>query len=254
MVSRPSAEEILSVLGILEANPFEDCEDAWLKSLGLLRLNLTYVPAIQKVLGQGHWRKAPSALAYIRKAAVREASRMGLLDLTGRDPKRELIVSDFHLMDEEDKPVPHDEAIDRLRYDSSDQYRHDYPEFSPVWGVSDSLLAESGVLEIDWDQVAELAGLDAGEKLVIQVRLDGLGREQAFQSCHTEEDRRMLQAAWKRFERHQDALKATLESGEPHRARRIYRNNPEPPMKMVVVRTRKGPKISFRKLVPLVPK
>jgi hypothetical protein len=256
MVSAPQEQEALQVFETLEAKPFEACEAAWRTSLRWLRLSLTYVPAIEKVLSQGRWREAPNPVAYIRKAATREAFKMGILGLTGltgRDSSHELVVSDLTLNDRNGKTVPHDEAIDMFNYDPSGEYRNNDSEISPVWGVSDSLIAESGSREIDWDQVAKLAGLDQGEKLVIEVRLLGLGREQALQLCHTEEDRRTLQAAWKRFERHQGALKATLLSGEPHRARRIPKPNPEVPIELVLVQTRSGTKISFQKLVPQVP-
>jgi hypothetical protein len=256
MVSDGSVDEILRAFDVLNEEPFEACEQEWLKCLQGLRLSVTYVPAVEEVLDQGRWRNAPNPLAYVRKAAVRQAVRMRLFDFTQRDPKRELVISDVNVRDVNGSLVPHDVAIDVLNHEFEEKhgnYDQRY-ECSPVLGVSDSLYADSGPREIDWDQVAELAGLDEGEKLVIEVRLLGLGREQALELCLTKKDHLLLQAAWKRFERHQGALKATLESGEPHRARRILRSNSEPPMDLVLVRTRQVTNISFRNLVPLVPK
>jgi hypothetical protein len=60
---------------------------------------------------------------------------------------------------------------------------------------------------IDWDRTAELAGLDAGERIVLDLQLMGLGRERALSLCYTDDDRKLLQAAWKRFVRHKEALR-----------------------------------------------
>jgi hypothetical protein len=253
MASAPLQEDALKVFGLLQTEPFESCEAAWRAGLAWLRLSLTYVPAIKRVLDQGRWRAAANSVAYVRKAATREAIRMRLFDLTGRDPKKELVVSDVALTRSNGKAVPHDEAIDILAYDPSNVYRHNDYDISPVWEVDDSLLTESGSLDIDWDHVVEVAGLDEGQKMVIAVRLLGLGREQALGACRTAEDRRMLQSAWKRFERHQGTLQATLRSGKPYRARRISRKNPEPPMELVLIQTRLRTQISFKKLVPQKP-
>jgi hypothetical protein len=60
-----------------------------------------------------------------------------------------------------------------------------------------------------------------------------------------------LQAAWKRFIRHREALKATLLSGRSHQSRRIKRKDDKEELEMVFVEMPDGSlRISFEKLVP----
>jgi hypothetical protein len=93
--------------------------------------------------------------------------------------------------------------------------------------------------------------LDVGERAVLEIQLMGLGREQALSLCHTDDDRRYLQAAWKRFIRHKEALKQTLLSGIPHRSRRIKKTPTEKLPEMVLIELDCGGlRISFRELVP----
>ena len=69
-------------------------------------------------------------------------------------------------------------------------------------------------LEVKWDHVADMAQMDAGERIVLKLRLSGLERDVALAACYTEEDRKILQAAWKRFDRHKDLFKQVLMSGK----------------------------------------
>ena len=99
------------------------------------------------------------------------------------------------------------------------------------------------------DHVADLAGLDAGERLVLDLRIIGFRREDAFAACLTEADRRLLQAAWKRFTRHKEAVRKALQSGRKHSARRIPGAVPD--LELMFMETPDNRlKIFFQKLVP----
>jgi hypothetical protein len=69
-------------------------------------------------------------------------------------------------------------------------------------------------LEVKWDRVADMAQMDSGERIVLQLRLKGLERDLALAACYTDEDRKILQAAWKRFDRHKELFKEVLMSGK----------------------------------------
>lgn len=83
-----------------------------------------------------------------------------------------------------------------------------------------AVLLETGD-EVDWERVAELARLDRGEQLVLEMRRMGFTRRMALEACLRPLDRRIIRAAWRRLERHRRTLEQVLKSGQPHRARRI---------------------------------
>jgi hypothetical protein len=102
--------------------------------------------------------------------------------------------------------------------------------------------------------------MDSGERIVLQLRLRGLERDVALSACYTDEDRKLLQAAWKRFDRHKDLFKQVLMSGKSlanKRPNRVPATNPPndtpgatPQMEMVLIQLPQGGmKISFRKCV-----
>jgi hypothetical protein len=167
-----------------------------------------------------------------------------------------VLAADLHYTDTNGNPVPHDEKLDLALADYEKRFGSYYDDgtydYSPRDRVSASLLKDSD--QLDWERTAELAGLDAGERVVLDIQLGGLGREQAFSLCYTDEDRRFLQAAWKRFMRHGQALKKTLLSGASHQSRRIKRPTPEKELELVFVELANGSlRISFRELVPEEP-
>jgi hypothetical protein len=180
---------------------------------------------------------------------------MELVDVPWRD-RRMVLATDLNYVDADGNSVPHDEKLDLALTNYEERfgsyYDDGYDDYSPIDRVSDDLLSESDGL--DWDRAASLAGLDAGERMVLEIELAGIGREQAFSLCYTDEDRRLLQAAWKRFVRHRCALRQTLLSGSSHQSRRIKRPNPERELELVFVELADGSlRISFRKLVPETP-
>jgi predicted DNA-binding WGR domain protein len=132
--------------------------------------------------------------------------------------------------------------------DYEDKFGSDQELHSLEDHVADALLDEN--LVVDWERVGGLTDLDAGERTVMDLRMIGFGREAALAACATEDDKRFLQAAWKRFDRHKGAISAALKSGESQRARRLQRESEED-LELIFIETPEGKlKISFRKLVP----
>jgi hypothetical protein len=113
--------------------------------------------------------------------------------------------------------------------------------------LADSVLDEN--LDVDWDRVGQLAGMDAGERIVLELQRIGFARESALAACFSEDDRKVLQAAWKRFDRHKASLKAVLSTGKAGPVRRSQRAGPdEEKLELIFVEIPgKGMKISFKR-------
>ncbi|HET9836941.1 MAG TPA: hypothetical protein VFR84_01820 [Candidatus Angelobacter sp.] len=238
----------LELLSRIAAQPFEACEAEWKEVLGGLRLGLIYVPAIQTVLKEGRWKEAPNPAAYVRKAARRAAVRLGLVD---RRPQRdrEVLACELKYEDEQGQALGHDDRLGTALHRHKEKYGRVY--------AGDAHWAENRVHmgvyteepEIDWERVGDLAGLDAAERLVMELQLAGFGRDTALGACLTDRDRRYLQAAWKRYERDRQRLSRALQTGKPRRARKTQTQWPE--LELIFVVTDEGElKISFKKVVP----
>ncbi|MBZ5508365.1 MAG: hypothetical protein LAO78_23130 [Acidobacteriia bacterium] len=239
----------IELLNAVADQPYEAREAEWKELLRSLRLGLSYVPAIQAVVQQGRWKIQPNPMAYIRNGAVRCAVRMGIVDIRPNQ-HREILASDLHYSDPEGEPLEHDEKLGLAlhQYEETHGADADGNLYSLEDEVPDALMDES--LDVDWDRVANLAEMDAGERMVLDLRLIGFGREGALAACSTDDERKWLQAAWKRFDRHKDALKAVLQSGESHPTRRV-KGEIQPQIELIFLETPDGGlKISFRKVVP----
>lgn len=247
-------KKITILLDTISAETYEARENEWCEALALLRLKIVYIPAIQTVLKQGRWRNQSNPIAYIRKASLWCAIRMELID-TPWPSEKIVLAADLPYADKDGNPVAHDERLDWALVDYEERFGAYYDDesydSSPCDRVSSILFDDAE--KLDWNRAAELAGLDAGERIVLEIQLMGVGREQALSLCYTDQARRFLQAAWKRFVRHQDALKETLLSGTAHQSRRIKRSAPKTPLELVFVELTDGSlKIYFRELVPEV--
>lgn len=235
----------IELLKKISSRPFEECEGEWRQLLNVLRLSLSFVLPIQKVLEQGRWKDQPNPMAYIKKAGVRVAVRMGLVEVRRRS-RREVLACELDDRNLDGEQLAHDDKLGVALNDFQEAYGP--REFYSC--ITDELPQElvSGD-EVDWEWVAELAGLDTGERLVMELRLLGLAREEAFEACLKEDDRLYLQAAWKRFDRRKGLLKEALETAAARKPRRIKRMQPD--MELIFVEMPEGNlKISFRKLVP----
>lgn len=63
------------------------------------------------------------------------------------------------------------------------------------------LMQEETIEVPDWTRIAERAGLDKGEEYVLQLRVDGYGRDRAMAMQRTAKGKRSVQAAWRRLSR-----------------------------------------------------
>jgi hypothetical protein len=237
----------LELLSAVASQPFEACEAEWKKVLGSLRLGILYVPAIQSVLKEGRWMSAPNPIAYVRKSAVRTAVRMGIVYIRPNQT-REVLACDLRFADEDGRELDHDEKLGTALYDYEDKYGRDYGfEHAAEGQLPEGIFNDE--LDIDWERAGELAGLDGGERLVLELQWIGFSRYAALRACLTDEDRRYLEAAWKRFERDRERLSEVLKSGKKGRGKRRHAEVPE--RELILMETGEGElKISFRRSVP----
>lgn len=237
----------LELLSAVASQPFESCEAEWKEVLRALRLGILYVPAIQSVLKEGRWKSAPNPIAYVRKSAVRTAVRMGIVDIRPNQD-REVLACDLRFEDEEGRELDHDDKLGMALHDYEDKFGRDYAgSLSAEGRLPEIFLGED--LDIDWERAGELAGLDAGERLVLDLQLIGFGRDAALRACVTDEDCRYLQAAWKRFERNKARLREVLQNGKKGRAKHAHAEVAE--LELIFVETDEGElKISFQRGVP----
>jgi hypothetical protein len=214
----------LDLLTALSTQPFSACEAQWKDLLRGLFLPISFVPAIQAVLEKGRWKSQPDPLAYVRKSSLRCAVRLGILDVR-RNYRREVLASDLnfaglHLKDTDGKSLGHDDRLGAALHRHDEQFRTGlgaergsiYDEDDIINRLPGRILDQN--LEVKWDQIADMAQMDSGERIVLQLRLRGLERDVALAACYTDKDRKLLQAAWKRFDRHKNLFKQVLMSGK----------------------------------------
>jgi hypothetical protein len=244
----------IDLLTTLSIQPFSACEAQWHQLLRKLFLPISFVPAIQSVLEKGRWKSQPDPMAYVRKGSLRCAARLGILDVR-RNTRREILATDLQFNGLSFKEVDgksltpnkmtHDDCLGVALHRHDEQFRTGlgaergaiYDEDDITNRLPSSVLDHN--LEVKWDQIAEMAQMDSGERIVLQLRLRGLERDLALAACYTDEDRKILQAAWKRFDRHKDLFKQVLMSGKslPTQRGQAGQNQPvkpaQPPNKPV---------------------
>jgi hypothetical protein len=260
----------IDLLTTLSTQPFSACQSQWEQLLRRLFLPMSFVPAIQSVLEKGRWKSQPDPMAYLRKGSLRCAVRLGIVDVR-RNVRREVLATDLSFTDTDGKSLGHDDRLGTALHRHDEQFRTGlgaergdiYDEDDITNRLPSSVLDKN--LEVKWDHVADMAQMDSGERIVLQLRLKGLERDVALAACYTEEDRKLLQAAWKRFDRHKELFKQVLMSGkslarkrpQTHPANRVPATNPpndtpgaSPQLEMVLIQLPQGGmKISFRKRV-----
>jgi hypothetical protein len=260
----------IDLLTTLSNQPFSACQSQWEQLLRRLFLPMSFVPAIQSVLEKGRWKSQPDPMAYVRKGSLRCAVRLGIVEVR-RNVRREVLATDLSFKDADGKSLGHDDRLGTALHRHDEQFRTGlgaergaiYDEDDIANRLPSSVLDQN--LEVKWDQVADMAQMDSGERIVLQLRLRGLERDVALAACYTEEDRKLLQAAWKRFDRHKDLFKQVLMSGKSlankrpktHPADRALAATPSndtpsaaPQPEMVLIQLPQGGmKISFRKCV-----
>lgn len=207
-----------------------------------LHLAPSYVPAIQEMLRDSRWKEKSNPIGYVRNGAVRWAVRHGLVDAR-RKPGKEVLASELNFTDGGGEPLGHDDVLGFALCQFDDApVRESIVDYLPAEVVDE--FHE----EVNWEKVAELAGLDTGERMVLDLRLMGLGWRDALEACLTEDDRTILHSAWRRFDRHKEVLKQVLLTAKPHRARRLEGAGEE--YELMFTETEEGRlKIFFKKLV-----
>ena len=255
----------IDLLTTLSTQPFSDCQSQWEQLLRRIFLPMSFVPAIQSVLEKGRWKSQTDPMAYVRKGSLRCAVRLGIVEVR-RNVRREVLATDLSFKDTDGKSLTHDDRLGTALHRHDEQFRTGlgaergdiYDEYDITNRLPRSVLDKN--LEVKWHHVADLAQMDSGERIVLQLRLRGLERDVALAACYTEEDRKLLQAAWRRFDRHKDIFKQVLMSGKSlatRRPNRLPATNPTkdtpgatPQLEMVLIQLpRGGMKISFRKSV-----
>jgi len=209
----------IDLLTALSTQPFSSCQSQWEQLLRRLFLPMSFVPAIQSVLEKGRWKSQPDPMAYVRKGSLRCAVRLGIVEVR-RNVRREVLATDLSFKDADGKSLTHDDRLGTALHRHDEQFRTGlgaergaiYDEDDITNRLPSSVLDKN--LEVKWDHVADMAQMDPGERIVLQLRLRGLERDVALASCYTDEDRKLLQAAWKRFDRHKDLFKQVLMSGK----------------------------------------
>ncbi len=168
---------------------FERAEAEWRQLLSVLRMPLAAYPAVRIILRQARWKNATDPITYVRRAAWREARRLGLVDEAGPPT---LIVP---------PGIGHDQYIDWLAH----QEQADTDDDSPMRRVDHDLVCAGDTadddLDVDWDAVAQRAGLDAAELALLKRRAKGSARAEL-----PLED----QAVWRRVHRKLLAVRAAL--------------------------------------------
>jgi hypothetical protein len=253
----------IDLLTALSTQPFSACQSQWEQLLRRLFLPMSFVPAIQQVLEKGRWKSQPDPMAYIRKGSLRCAVRLGIIDVR-RNIRREVLATDLSFKDADGKSLTpnkmtHDDRLGVALHRYDEQFRTGlgaergaiYDEDDITNRLPSSVLDQN--LEVKWDHVADMAQMDSGERIVLKLLRNGLGRRAALAACYTDKDRKLLEAAWRRFDRKKETLKEVLQSGKAIPARRQGVNagdQPRAEVEMVLIEVDgKGMKISFRKRV-----
>jgi hypothetical protein len=91
-----------------------------------------------------------------------------------------------------------------------DAWRENNPDLDMPSGY---LMQEEAVEVPDWTKIAERAGLDKGERYVLQLRLAGYGRDRAMALQRKAKDKRFVQAAWRRLSRKWGRVVQVLTAG-----------------------------------------
>lgn len=248
----------IDLLTTLSTQPFSACETQWQQLLHRLFLPIFFVPAIQEVLGKGRWKSQPDPMAYVRKGSLRCAVRLGIIDIR-RNVRREVLATDLSFKDAYGKSLSHDDRLGTALHRHDEQFRTGlgaergdiYDEDDITDRLPSSIKDEN--LEVKWDHVADMAKMDSGERIVLQLQRKGMGRRRALAACYSEEDRKLLEAAWRRFDRKKEILKEVLQAGKAIATRRqggTAGDGPRAEVEMVLIEVPgKGMKISFRKRV-----
>jgi hypothetical protein len=214
-----------------------------------MNLGVAYIPVIQATIKEGRWKNQPNPVAYIRKSAMLSATRLGIVD---RRPKqsREVLASNLQYKDADGEPLGHDDrlgtALHNYEQENGPGTSAIYEQDFIVNRLADSVLDDN--LEVKWERVCRLAGMDAGERIVLTLLRNSMTRDSALAACFCEDDRKLLQAAWKRFDRNKESLQYVLISGKAAPTRRGHKTETdEQQLELIFIEVPEGGlRISFK--------
>jgi hypothetical protein len=242
----------IELLNAVATQPYAACEPQWKELLRSMNLGVAYIPVIQATIQEGRWKSQPNPVAYIRKSAMLCAVRKGIVDRRPRQ-SREVLATDLQYKDADGEPLEHDDrlgtALHNYEQENGPGTSAIYEQDFIVNRLADSVLDDN--LEVRWNRVCRLAGMDAGERIVLTLMRNGMARDSALAVCFSEDDRKILQAAWKRFDRNKEALQYVLISGRAAPVRRGQQAGlkpDEPQLELIFIEVPGGGlKISFKK-------
>lgn len=190
-------EQLRARLDLIAATPFERAEGAWRAVIAALRLPLAYQPALGAALAKSRWRTAKDPLKYLRTVTCRQARRLGLTDVEGPPPLSGLLLAE----------QTHGAVVDGEDPRSSGDDEDYLARVDPDLIDPDE---RCGTV-ISWDRVAERVPLTQAEIFVIECRSDGLTRRQILEHlAEDDQNRRDLQAAYRRFHDRMPAIRDAL--------------------------------------------
>lgn len=210
--------QFLAIFEQAAATPLQGHDHQWVWLIAdVLKMPICYLPAVQVALRQGRWRSAKNPRGYIKTVAQREAVALGLAPMS--DKGLGLTVP---RIPGEQRSMSHDQYIDYMHFDgpvkeggvwhARDSWDDDLDRRTRGVAFGGRLVAhdllkpeddeEDARLVIDWQKVAERAGLDEDEGWILELRLSGFTRERILSSvAEDDEERRAYQAAWRRLDR-----------------------------------------------------
>ncbi len=103
--------------------------------------------------------------------------------------RREVLATDLNFKDADGKSLGHDDRLGTALHRHDEQFRTGlgaergsiYDEDDIINRLPESLL--DGNLEVKWERVADMAQMDSGERIVLQLQRNGLGRRGALAAC-----------------------------------------------------------------------
>ena len=200
--------EFHKLVEVIAIKPFEHAEAEWRRGLELLCLPLFYQPALAIALAESNWQEARDVARYLRTVTIRQAARLGLADADGPPPVSEILTGERtheEVVNAEDPGIEWGDNI--------------YSELDP------DIIDEDGK-GVNWERVAQRAGLEEDELCVLECRAAGMTRSQILEElADDEEDRLRLQAAYRRLHDRRAKIKDIL-LGRPLQKRelQVHRN------------------------------
>jgi hypothetical protein len=189
---------------------FEDAQERWERVLKEMRLEAwNYIPA-RLVIDGGAWRDKTHPYAWVASVTKRKAKRLRLAD-TGLGGEQLPKIGDRSTEDTMDYLG---QALSRRKGGVWKARRSEEDDYdpSPVSSVAREwlLLNREPGYDVNWDAIAQAAGLDDVEVEILQTRALGISRSALMAECRTETEWREYQAGWRRLSRKMPRVREVL--------------------------------------------